>query len=66
MPFAKTWMGLECVRPSEISQTKMNTVWFQSHVEYKKTNKQKKTCRYREQGREEGTSGGEAKSMFPQ
>ena len=37
LPFAKTWMGLECIILSKISQTKTNTVWFYYlYVEAKK------------------------------
>ena len=34
--FATTWMDLEGIKLSEISQTKTNTVWSHLHVESKK------------------------------
>ena len=39
MPFAITWMNLEGIVLSEISQTKTNTVCYHLHVESKKYNK---------------------------
>ena len=33
LPFATTWMDLEGIMLSEISQRKTNTVHFHSHVE---------------------------------
>ena len=36
LPFAITWMDLECIMPSEISQTKANTLCYYLHVESKK------------------------------
>ena len=54
--FVATWMDLEGVILSELSQTKMNTVWYNLHVESKKYNnklvnitKKKQIYRYREQ-----------------
>ena len=55
MPFAATWMDLEGIMLSEISQRKKNTVWYHLHVESKKHNKlvnktiKKQTHKYREQ-----------------
>ena len=52
--FAATWMDLEGIRLSEISQTKTNTVWYHLYVESKKytkivnITKKKQTHRYRE------------------
>ena len=41
LPFVTTWMDLECIMLSEISQTKTNTVRFHSYVYFKKqTNKE--------------------------
>ena len=36
LPFATTWMDLEGIRLSEISQTKTNTVCYHLYVESKK------------------------------
>ena len=36
LPFATTWVGLEHITLSEISQRKINIIWFHSHVELKK------------------------------
>ena len=36
LPFAIIWMDLEGIMLSEISQTKINTVWFYLDVESKK------------------------------
>ena len=36
MPFAETWMDLEIITLSEISQTKTNTIWYCLYVESKK------------------------------
>ena len=36
MPFAETWMDLEIIALSEISQTKTNTIWYSLYVESKK------------------------------
>ena len=55
MPFAATWMDLEGIMLSEISQRKTNTVWYHLYMESKKCNrlvnitKRKKTHGYREQ-----------------
>ena len=35
MPFAETWMDLEIIALSEISQTKTNTIWYCLYVESK-------------------------------
>ena len=35
MPFAATWMQLELIILSEVSQKKTNTIWYQSYVESK-------------------------------
>ena len=39
VPFATTWMDLEDILPSEISQIKTNTIQFLLYVESKKQNK---------------------------
>ena len=39
LPFATTWMDLEGIIFSEISQTKTNIVCYHLHVKSKKTNK---------------------------
>ena len=39
MPFATTWMDLEGIMLSEISQRKTNTVCYQLYVEYKEKNR---------------------------
>ena len=55
LPFATTWMDLQGIMLSEISQRKTNTVWYHWHVKYKKYNRlviiteKEKTHRYREQ-----------------
>ena len=56
LPFAATWIDLEGIMLSEISQTrKTNAVWYHLYVESKKYNKivnitkKKQTQRYREQ-----------------
>ena len=36
MPFAATWMGLEIIRLSEVSQTKTDTIPYHLYVESKK------------------------------
>ena len=36
MPFATTWMDLEIIILSEVSQTKTNTIWYHWYVEPKK------------------------------
>ena len=36
LPFATTWMDLECIVLSEISQTKTDTVCYHLYVETKK------------------------------
>ena len=36
MPFATTWMGLEIVILTEISQRNTNVMWYFLHVESKK------------------------------
>ena len=35
MPFAATWMDLEIIILSEVSQTKTNTIWYRLYVESK-------------------------------
>ena len=35
LPFAATWMYLEGIRLSVLSQTKTNTVWYHLYVESK-------------------------------
>ena len=55
MPFAATWMGLEMIILSEVSQTKTNIIRYQLCVESKKMiqmnlfTKQKQTHRHRKQ-----------------
>lgn len=36
LPYVTTWIDLEDVMLSELSQTETNTLWFHSYVEYKK------------------------------
>ena len=36
LPFAATWMDLKSIMPSEISQRKTNSVWYNLYVESKK------------------------------
>ena len=36
MPSAVTWMGLEIAILSEVSQTKVNILWYHLYVESKK------------------------------
>ena len=36
MSFATTWMDLEIIIPSEISQTKTNITWYHLYIESKK------------------------------
>ena len=40
LPLARTWMDLEGIVLSEISQTEKDTVWYDLHVESKKYNTQ--------------------------
>ena len=71
LPFAATWMDLEGIMLSEISQRKTNTVWYHLYVESKKYNKQmnitkqKQIHRYREQTNgyqwEDGSGEGQGK-----
>ena len=35
-PFAATWMDLEIIILSEISQTKSNIIWYLLYAEFKK------------------------------
>ena len=35
MPFAATWMDLEIIILSEVSQTKTNIIWYHLYVEFK-------------------------------
>ena len=42
LPFATTWMELESIMLSEISQRKINTIWLHSYVKFKIQNKQAK------------------------
>ena len=39
LPFAMTWMELECIVLSKISQRKTNTLSFYLHLEFKKQNR---------------------------
>ena len=39
LPFASTWIQLEGIMLSEISQRKTNIIWFHSFVEFKKQNR---------------------------
>ena len=36
IPFVATWMDLEMIIRSEVSQTKTNIIWYHSYVESKK------------------------------
>ena len=36
MPFAATWMDLEVIILSEVSQTKISIIWYHLYVESKK------------------------------
>ena len=53
MSFAATWMDLEIIILSEVSQTKTNIIWYHLYMESKKTmqinlfKKQKQTHRLR-------------------
>ena len=55
MPLAATWMDLEIIIPSEVSQRKTNTIWYHLHVESSKMihmnlyTKQKQAHRRRKQ-----------------
>ena len=55
MPFAATWMDIEIIILSEVSQTKANIIWYHLYVESKKLiqmnlfTKQKQTHRLRNQ-----------------
>ena len=63
LPFVTTWMDLEGIMLSEISQTKTNTVWFHLYVESKKQNKWTNITKHKQNkqvvAREEGRWGGE-------
>ena len=69
IPFAETWMALEVVILSEVSQRKTSVIWYHLHIESKKKmiqmnlfTKQKQTHRHRKQtysyqrGNEGGTN----------
>ena len=66
MPFTATWMDLDIVILSEVSQTKTNTIWYHLYVESKKMiqinlfTKQKQTHRPRKRtyGYQRGKVGG--------
>ena len=66
MPFATTWMDLEIIILSEVSQTKTNIMWYHLFVESWKMiqmnlfTKQKQTHRHRKQtyGYQMGKVGG--------
>ena len=73
MPFAATWMDLEIITVSEVSQRKTNIIWYHSYVESnlkkekKQTNlftKQKQTYRYQKKtyGYQRGNVEGRDKS----
>ena len=57
MQFAATWMDLEIIILSEVSQTRTNIIWYQLYVESKKKKmmqmnlfpKQKQTHRHKKQ-----------------
>ena len=53
LPFATTWMDLESIMLTEVSQRKTNAIWFHSCVELKKQNKQAKWIR--EENQETGS-----------
>ena len=36
MPFAATWMDMEIIIVSKVSQTKTNNIWYLSYVEFLK------------------------------
>ena len=38
LPFAATWMHLENITLSEVSQTKTNTIWYHVYVQSKMNN----------------------------
>ena len=38
MKIAATWMDLEIIMLSEVSQMKANIIWYHLYVEYKKKN----------------------------
>ena len=44
MPFVVTWMDLEIILLSEVSQTKTNIVWYHLYVESKKKKWYKWIC----------------------
>ena len=50
--FATTWVELESIMLSEISQRKTSTIWFHSYVELEKQNKWSRGKREREWERE--------------
>ena len=47
LPFTATWMDLEGIMLSEISQTEKDTVWYHLYVESKKYNKLVNTTKKR-------------------
>ena len=54
MPFAATWIDLEIIILSEVSQTKTSIIWYHLYVESKKIlmnlfTKQKQSYRYQKQ-----------------
>ena len=55
IPFAATWLDLQMIILSEVSQTKTNIIWYHLYVEFKKMiqmnlfTKQKQTHRHRKQ-----------------
>ena len=54
MPFSATWIDLEIIILSEVSQTKADIIWYHLYVESKKIlmnlfTKQKQSYRYRTQ-----------------
>ena len=43
-PFAATWLNLECLMPSEISQRKTIIVWYHLYMQFFKCSKQVSMC----------------------
>ena len=55
LPFATTWMELEGIMVSEISQSERRIIYFQSYMEFEKLNRRPRgregKIRYRERGK---------------